>query len=317
MINPGVAGLTLCHKGSDGVSIADVPDVCSTPPMQAPVPYPNIAFSRDLVKGTATVLADGGNSCANYGSEFSRSTGDEAGSAGGGKSGTFMREATWMTYSFDVKYEGKGACRLSDKMFHNHQNTANATGISQDPLVPPAALHASSTKCCGCVRSVEIRNVQFEEEGIIWKKYGHRFDLVIHIDYEAGTSGISDCTLVWEERTDVPSQRRDVPKGEWVDMYKLRSSTPSTFVDWNDSARVKCPEGGPSVVTITDRPSLASHTGPFSPRTVKRVLEFRLTVTSGAGCGCPSPATATATQVLEIKNGELISESFAAGVRHV
>ena len=99
-----------------------------------PIPYPNIAMSSDLAKGTTTVKADGGNMCAIFGSEFSRSTGDEPGTAGGVASSTFIKEATWITFSFDVKIEGKAACRLTDKMFHNHQNTVNMGGLLQAPL---------------------------------------------------------------------------------------------------------------------------------------------------------------------------------------
>jgi len=128
-----VNGLTLCHKGSSGISTATVPDVCKTPSPGGPVPipYPNIAMSSDLAKGTTTISADGGNMCANFGSEFSVSTGDEAGSIGGVKSGVVKKEATWIAYSFDVKLEGKGACRLTDKMFHNYENTVNAAGLLQ------------------------------------------------------------------------------------------------------------------------------------------------------------------------------------------
>lgn len=138
-INGRSSGMTLCHKGSNGISTATIPDVCKTPSPGGPVPipYPNIAISSDLTKGTTTVEADGGNMCANYGSEFSKSTGDEAGTVGGVVSSTFIKEATWITYSLDVKLEGKGACRLSDKMFHNHQNTVNAAGVLQPPQFTP------------------------------------------------------------------------------------------------------------------------------------------------------------------------------------
>src|SRR5215510_14042047 len=129
-----VNGLSLVHKGSSGVSMATMPDVCKTPPNSLPVPYPNIALSSDLANGTTTVKADGGNMCANYGSQFGTSTGDAAGTLGGVASGTFMKEATWITYSFDVTLEGKGACRLTDKMFHNHQNTVNMAGLIQPTL---------------------------------------------------------------------------------------------------------------------------------------------------------------------------------------
>jgi hypothetical protein len=135
-VNPGASGLTLCHKGSDGITTATIPDVCKTPSPGGPVPipYPNIAVSADLMKGTTTVKADGGNMCANFGSEFFKSLGDEPGVAGGIASSTFIKEATWITFSFDVKLEGKGACRLTDKMFHNHQNTVNMSGERQAGL---------------------------------------------------------------------------------------------------------------------------------------------------------------------------------------
>ena len=144
-----VNGLTLCHEDSGGISAATIPDVCKTPSPggPVPVPYPNVARSSDLAKGTTTVTADGGHMCAKYGSEFSRSTGDEPGSVGGVKSSTFTKEATWITYSFDVKLEGKGACRLTDKMFHNHRNTVNMSGLVQRMLQAKALLQQMLCDC--------------------------------------------------------------------------------------------------------------------------------------------------------------------------
>lgn len=131
-----VNNLTLCHKGSTGASTATLPDVCKTPSPGGPVPmpYPNVTFSRDLMKGTKTVKADGGNMAANKGSEFFKSTGDEPGVGGGVVSSVNMKESTWITFSFDVKLEGKNACRLTDKKFHNHQNTVDMAGEVQTAL---------------------------------------------------------------------------------------------------------------------------------------------------------------------------------------
>lgn len=142
-----INNLTLCHKASDGISVATLPDVCKTPPNAVPIPYPNIAYSRDLAKGTRTITADGGNMCANYGSEFSKSTGDEPGNLGGVKSATFIKEATWITFSFNVRLEGKGACRLTDKMFHNHENTVNASGVLQRVLATTKLLQQMLCDC--------------------------------------------------------------------------------------------------------------------------------------------------------------------------
>ena len=83
-----------------------------------PLPYPNIAMSKDLAKGTTTIQVDGGNMAAHQDSELSLSTGDEAGSAGGLTSGTFIKEATSILYSFDVLLEGKGACPAHGQDVH-------------------------------------------------------------------------------------------------------------------------------------------------------------------------------------------------------
>jgi len=122
---------SLVHKGSGGMSKCTLPDVCKTPSPGGPIPIPYpviISMSSDLKKGSKTVKFDGGKSAAVKGSEFSRCSGDEPGTAGGVKSSTNMKEATWILYSFDVKIEGKNACRLSDKMMMNHGNTACLSG---------------------------------------------------------------------------------------------------------------------------------------------------------------------------------------------
>ncbi len=147
-----VNGLTLCHKDSGGISTATAPDVCKTPMPGGPVPipYPNIAFSKHLRKGTKTVKVDGGNPAAIKGSEFATSTGDEPGTAGGVKSGTFKKEATWLSFSPDVKMEGKNVCRLTDKMLMNHGNTVNLAGLIQAPLEAWPELMVICALICQC-----------------------------------------------------------------------------------------------------------------------------------------------------------------------
>src|SRR5207247_2373656 len=104
------------------------------------IPYPVIvSMSSDLANGSTTVKADGGNMIAIKDCEFSRCTGDEAGTAGGVKSSTFMKEAKFILYSFDVKIDGGNACRLGDKMTMNHGNTFCLQGEKQEPAdaTPP------------------------------------------------------------------------------------------------------------------------------------------------------------------------------------
>jgi hypothetical protein len=130
------SNLSLVHKFSTGISIATIPDVCKTPSPAGPVPvpYPNIAQSITLANGTTTVKGDR-MMAANKGSKFALSNGDNAGVAGGVKSSTFMKEATWILYSFTVKLQSKGAARFTDKMFHNAENTVNLGGILQNPVI--------------------------------------------------------------------------------------------------------------------------------------------------------------------------------------
>jgi hypothetical protein len=128
---------SLVHKGSMGIAKSTIPDVCKTPSPGGPVPIPYpviVSLSSDLKKGTKTVKVDGKNPAAVKGSEFSRCTGDEPGTAGGVKSSTNMKEATWILYSFDVKLDGKNACRLTDKMMMNHGNAACLAGVRQEPV---------------------------------------------------------------------------------------------------------------------------------------------------------------------------------------
>jgi len=147
------AANSLVHKGSNGISIATIPDVCKTPSPAGPVPipYPNISQSITLDKGTSTVKADGGMMVATKGSEFSLSNGDNAGVAGGVKSSTFMKESTWILYSFDVKMDGSNACRLTDKKFQNHENTADLTGVVQTvvPVPEPTGLECGDLGAYG------------------------------------------------------------------------------------------------------------------------------------------------------------------------
>ena len=83
-VNTGVNKMSVVTKDSGGVTTA-FPDVCKTPSPAGPVPipYPNVAQSSDTAKGTKKVSVAGNPVCVKD-SNFSTSTGDEAGTAGGG-----------------------------------------------------------------------------------------------------------------------------------------------------------------------------------------------------------------------------------------
>ncbi|MCP3925180.1 MAG: DUF4150 domain-containing protein [Desulfobacterales bacterium] len=136
-----VNGLALCHAGSAGIATASMPDVCLTPAPPAPpipIPYPNIAKDEDLVDGSATVSADGGNSIAMDGCKIAQSTGDEGGAVGGVSSGVTKGEAVFITFSPDVTVEGAAVCRHTDKLTMNMENTMCTAGIVIAPGGAPA-----------------------------------------------------------------------------------------------------------------------------------------------------------------------------------
>jgi len=112
----------IAHKGSGGSSIV-FPDVCLTPVGNSvvPIPYPNTGKSSDTSKGPKSVKTDGEMPMVK-GAKYSKSSGDEAGSKKGVTSGSHKSECEFMMYSFDIKFEGKNACRLGDPLFHNKKN---------------------------------------------------------------------------------------------------------------------------------------------------------------------------------------------------
>jgi uncharacterized Zn-binding protein involved in type VI secretion len=125
---------TVVHQKSSGIATA-FPDVCKTPSPAGPIPipYPNIAQSSDTAQGSKNTTADG---CPVMiqGSNFSQSTGDEAGSAGGVVSSCTKGKAEFVNYSFDVQIEGKPVPRLGDMML---QNKGSAPNTPPFPEVQP------------------------------------------------------------------------------------------------------------------------------------------------------------------------------------
>ncbi|APR82347.1 Hypothetical protein A7982_07696 [Minicystis rosea] len=129
---------TVVHAASNGVATA-FPDVCQTPSPAGPVPipYPNVAMSANTAQGSVQVKMDS-NPIMLQNSVFSMSTGDEAGSAGGGvASGMIKGKAQFVCFSFDVMVEGKSVPRLADPMVQNMGGSPNTAPMPevQPPLV--------------------------------------------------------------------------------------------------------------------------------------------------------------------------------------
>lgn len=115
-------GQGITNKGSGAVVVSG-PDVCLTPMGSSvvPIPYTNVAGSVSLADGSKTVKIEGAMGAID-GCCYKKSTGDEPGVKKGVGSGTIKDKAEFINYSFDVKIEGKGACRNSDPMTQNNKN---------------------------------------------------------------------------------------------------------------------------------------------------------------------------------------------------
>jgi hypothetical protein len=114
------------------------PDVCKTPTPGGPVPipYPNIAMLTQIDGGTASgKVKIMGKKTATKDTEISMSSGDEAGSAGGGVvSNKFKGPAKCKKGSSKVKVEGKEMAHHTSMWGQNGGSNANhPAGIQVAP----------------------------------------------------------------------------------------------------------------------------------------------------------------------------------------
>lgn len=149
-------GKTILHKGDGLKHVAMAPDVCKTPSPggPVPVPYPNVAKSSDLARGTKSVTIEGRHA-GNASSFIRTSSGDEAGTAGGGViSGKTKGTLKWLRFSLDVKFEGKGVIRHLDDGLHNG-NAGNTYGKLRGATYPGKAPKEKNILCDNCGQSID------------------------------------------------------------------------------------------------------------------------------------------------------------------
>lgn len=149
-------GKTILHKGDGLKHVAMAPDVCKTPSPggPVPVPYPNVARSSDLARGTKSVTIEG-RPAGNASSFIRTSSGDEAGTAGGGViSGKTKGTLKWLRFSLDVKFEGKGVIRHLDDGLHNG-NAGNTYGKLRGATYPGKAPKGQDILCDNCGQSID------------------------------------------------------------------------------------------------------------------------------------------------------------------
>lgn len=85
--------------------ICKTPDVCKTPPLGTPVPYPIVGFLSDTVRQSPNVNFRG-KPAKNMNSRVSTVTGDEAGAMGGVTSGVIKGFCRPITHSATVRVNG-------------------------------------------------------------------------------------------------------------------------------------------------------------------------------------------------------------------
>jgi uncharacterized protein DUF4150/HNH/endonuclease VII toxin of polymorphic toxin system len=122
-------GREIACKAGDGKTIAAFPDVCLSPPSPpagpVPIPYPNTAFASDTTNGSKTVQISGQEVMLKDSSTFKKSTGDEAATKSLGMgvvTHQIQGEASFVSWSMDVKFEGANVDRHLDMTVHNEQS---------------------------------------------------------------------------------------------------------------------------------------------------------------------------------------------------
>ncbi|MCG5525669.1 DUF4150 domain-containing protein [Ectothiorhodospira haloalkaliphila] len=157
--NIAINGRSAVHAGSQGLLTSI--DVCLTRIGKRckPIPYTNVAESRDAT-GTAGSVFVNGHAVCHHQSRFARSRGDEAGNCGGVRSRTRRGYAEFVGSSGNVFFEGVPAVRQFDPMVSNCRNT------------PPASLMQP-----GCRQAQELNPAVFNEPPPLQQTHGLRLEV--------------------------------------------------------------------------------------------------------------------------------------------
>lgn len=110
------------------------PDVCLTPPVPVPIPYPNIAQLPLGVPPVPNIFIMAAPA-HNLGTVVPITNGDEAGVACGVASGTVMGPSRHITASFTTLFAGMPATRLTDMTMQNSTNIVGATVVPSQTKV--------------------------------------------------------------------------------------------------------------------------------------------------------------------------------------
>ena len=120
--------MTMPMTSGMGMSMA-VPDVCMTPPLAIPAPFPNTAMNAMAVPAYYTIMINTQPEL-NMGGMCGMSSGDEGGTMGGVASGTVMGPCRPVVGSTCYFVGGMPSWLLTRPTL---QNTTNSPGISTAP----------------------------------------------------------------------------------------------------------------------------------------------------------------------------------------
>jgi len=161
-----INGRSAVHKDSNGKLMTI--DVCLTqvgPPV-VPIPYLNVAESKDADNTADSVTVDGNPAC-NQDSTFAKSRGDEPGDKKGVRSGKTGAEASFIMGSPTVSIIGRPAVRALELMVSNAKNTP-PSALLQSIGMPPLPASASSPEALEAL------------EGPHWNAVVHRIPDGLH-----------------------------------------------------------------------------------------------------------------------------------------
>jgi hypothetical protein len=196
------------------------------------VPYVNVAQDSDLAKGTKKVSVEG-KSVALQSSNLSTSTGDEAGTAGGGLiSSKTKGKLTWATYSPDVKFEGKSVVRFLDICLHNG-NECNTGGNCNTGKPSVGLTYGADKKCPICGKEdghkLESHETSEREAQNLYKRV-HKYGKPFREDDVGEKHGFMAGVVLYRPSPGARPQVMQMHSGDLVEQFPTR---PHDFFDKN------------------------------------------------------------------------------------
>ena len=150
-------GREIACKAASGKTVAAFPDTCLSPPSSpagpVPIPYPNTAYASDTTNGSTTVMISGKEVMLKDKSVFKKSTGNEAATKSLGMgvvTHTIQGEASFTSWSMDVKIEGQNVDRHLDTTINNEQCFPSNTGpwpyVDAQAVAPGGPCHEEAKR---------------------------------------------------------------------------------------------------------------------------------------------------------------------------